>query len=269
MQYSEKLKTGSSVVDQVVQSNWELIDGYVKRSEEAHISQQKEINAKLVKNGKSPLPIRPFTESEKELSAVLCIADFAKALAKYIKKDDKLVEDSMSVSKGLIEGYVIIERDGEQHRIDTHSIYASGDIQRLHIRYLVNSSLPRIREEILDRINDQKKKLTKAEKIREEINLYRNYKKDYEEKLVEYEKLTIDDIRKEVEKQYQFNPSSYQGDDMPGHVHKNKETFNSFIDDVIKDRYESNNSWIRNYKNSIKNIIKSIDKLEKKLAALD
>jgi|TARA_R110002153_G_scaffold6210_13_gene28551 hypothetical protein len=255
--WSEKFETKYSVIDITIKENWDLVKEYVKRVESS-------LKLKYQEKG---LGFK-FTELDAEYAALYCIIDLTKALGKFIRKEDELVESTMLVKKGLIEGQITIKRNGEEHYINTRSIYASGDIQRLHIRYLVDSSLPRITGKTPAQITleAEKRKMSKLEKIQEDIRLIEKSTERYKVELKRLKKLNLKSIISDNKEKYPFTPENYESDDQPGSVHKNEETHHNFISEMSKKRLKIEKDRIVYHETLIKDNIKRIEKLKKKLS---
>lgn len=255
--WSEKFETKYPVIDLTIRENWDLVKEYVKRVE----------SSLKLKYAKSGLDFK-FTDLDAEYAALHCTIDLTKALGKFIRKEDELVKSTMSVNKGLIEGQITIKRNGEEHYVDTHSIYASGDVQRLHIRYLVDSSLPRITGKTPAQITleTEKKKMSKLEKIQENIRLIEKSTKRNQEDIKKYKKINLKSIISDNKEKYPFKPENYVSDDQPGSVHKNEETYNNFMTQMSERTLENNKSRITFSERQIKDNTKRLEKLKKKLS---
>jgi len=255
--WSEKFETKYPVIDLTIKENWDLVKEYVKRVESS-------LKLKYQEKGL----VFKFTELDAEYAALHCIIDLTKALGKFIKKEDELVESTMSVQKGLIEGQITIKRNGQEHYINTRSIYASGDIQRLHIRYLVDSSLPRITGKTPAQITleAEKRKMSKLEKIQENIRLIEKSTESNKGEIKRLKKLNLKSIISDNKEKYPFTPENYESDDQPGSVHKNEETHHNFISEISKKRLKIEKDRIGYHEARIKDNIKRLEKLKKKLS---
>ena len=264
--YSDKFKTGYKVIDSVVEENWELVSNYVERVKESLKYKNQLENSERKLEGKDPIPFK-FDSLDEEYTALYCVSDLVKALAKFVRKDDKLVRSTMSVNKGLIDGNIVILRDGEEYQIDTHSIYASGDIQRLHIRYLVNSKLPRItgKSEAEKTLNDEIKKMSKVEKLQADVKRIEKYIKRIESDIEKIESLLLDDIINDNKERYKFNSDGYVSDDKPGFMMKNLDTYNEWINGISKRDFDNQHDRIPTFKNQLKKALKDLEKSKSKL----
>lgn len=264
--YSDKFKTGYEVIDSVVEKNWQLVTDYIKRVKESLKFQNQLENEKRKSEGKVLIPFK-FDSLDEEYTALHCVSDLVKALAKFVKKDDKLVSSTLKVSKGLIEGSIIISRDNEEYTIDTHSIYASGDVQRLHIRYLVNSKLPRItgKSEAEKTLTNEIKKMSKVEKLQADVDLVEKSIKRTESDIEKLESLSLEDIKKEKKEKYRFNPDGYVSDDKPGFMHKNEESYIKWITEISERDLNTQKERIPATKSRLKSLLKSLEKAKSKL----
>ncbi len=129
---------------------------------------------------------RPMTAYDKELTRLNIIWDMVKSIEAYTLPTDELITVSSSISsKGNLEIFAQIQRGDQVYPFNTEVIYAGGhNIQRLHYRYITKTSLPKtgsssINNEYRDRI----KKLSRLEKINNEILQYQARIKRGEETL--------------------------------------------------------------------------------------
>lgn len=148
MNYTDKIKSGFPVVDEVIALNWGLVQEYVKRAEsweKAHIEYHNTHN-RGQRYFKEMLPFRPWDERQKLFAAISCVSDLTKALGKVITREDKLVECSMDITDGCLQGTGTIARDGDTFDFTTSSHHAGGwNIQCYHMRYRVKTTLPKIK----------------------------------------------------------------------------------------------------------------------------
>jgi len=118
---------------------------------------------------------RPASKFDKEYFELFVIWDLVKSIEKYTEPTDTLVELSSSTSnKGNLEIFSKIKRDGIEYSLYTEVIYAGGyNIQKLHYRYLTKSKLPKTwNDENVKRIHEEMKKLSKVQRLEEEIIRY-------------------------------------------------------------------------------------------------
>lgn len=202
--------------------------------------------------------------------------DMIKSLEKFITEDLKLHGVSAGVSKkGNLVIYSEWMNGREEHFLNTEVIYAGGhNIQRLHYRYLVKSSLPRIYGS--EESKNYKKQITKSEKIRESQNYItglENRNTVSENKLEINKILTDGQIETLLKNDDSWVTDDFQSDvDWFTHNHGTYEKYLSWIDYTNKDsiirwkdihirRVEVN---ISNLNNSIVNYKKQLLKLKNK-----
>lgn len=124
----------------------------------------------LEKIGKE-MNVTPWMEQMIRLSLVI---DLMKALQNYILPTDKLEGFVWNEGPKGIEINMNISRDGDIENIQnlqTEAIYAGGyNIQRLHLRYLTKTKMSRVNGELATEYQDMYKRLSKIEKLENEIN---------------------------------------------------------------------------------------------------
>jgi hypothetical protein len=148
MKYTDKIKSGFPVVDEVIAQNWDLVKEYVKRAEkweEANIDYHNTHNRGQRGFREMP-PFRPWDDRQKLFAAIGCVTDLTKALGKVITREDTLVESTMDILDGCLQGTGTISRDGETFDFTTSSHHAGGwNIQCYHMRYRIKTTLPKIK----------------------------------------------------------------------------------------------------------------------------
>lgn len=98
--------------------------------------------------------------------------DLIKAFGNYIKETDTISDIRLNTSSGTIVISCLVNRDGETHSFSSDVIIAGGyNVQRAHYRYIIKTDLKKLstNPEYVKR-NETLKRLTKAEKIIEDIN---------------------------------------------------------------------------------------------------
>ena len=118
---------------------------------------------------------------EEENIRLSLIVDMLKSFEKYTEPTDKLVKiQPRSGSKG-IEIWATISRDGQEYDYYTEAIGAGGyNIQSFHFRYITKTKLPngKIKGTLANEYAEKLKRLTKAEKLNNDIkNLERDLDK--------------------------------------------------------------------------------------------
>lgn len=111
-----------------------------------------------------------WTERDEEYTRVEVIFDLVKALSNYLLKTDEVTSISFKYNHGRILISCVIDRDGEESYFTTESIVAKGDIQVTHLRYIVKSKFRKVAStSALDKIKAERSKMTKEDKIKEDI----------------------------------------------------------------------------------------------------
>ena len=157
---------------------------------------------------------RKMSKFDLTMSELYIISDMVKSVEKYTSHDDVLVSLGSSVSKkGNLEISALIERGGTEYRLTTEVIYAGGhNIQCLHYRYITNSKLPKTGNNILTTEYAEKiKKMTKLEKLNEQLETEYRWQKRYEEEITQKEAMSEDEIIEhlKIEKPYALYSEKY------------------------------------------------------------
>jgi hypothetical protein len=142
-----------------------------------------------------------FTELDRELTRLNVIFDMLKSIEKYTLPTDKLVKITSSVARnGSIKISSTINRDGKDYYLSTDAILAGGyNIQRLHYRYLTNTSLPKTNNNtVTSEYQDKIKKMSKAEKLNLEIKNWEERMKKNAEHIEWASKLSDDEIYQRI-----------------------------------------------------------------------
>lgn len=220
---------------------------------------------------------RPMSKYDEELTRLTVISDLVKSIGNHTKPDDKLKEIGTSVSrKGNLEIDAIIIRDDKEYPLSTEVIYAGGhNIQRLHYRYITKTRLPKsAKNELADEYQKKIKKMTAAEKLRNEIQSLEKRIETNDKRVKDSKSYSDDEIfdLKQKEKDVFVWPSWEEivsrGADK--NYDYSEEKFNKEKEEnrlrTIAFWKSQNIEWPQ--KNSIA-LKKEIDKLAKKLAAIE
>jgi len=126
-----------------------------------------------------------FSDYDRKMTQLQLQFDLVKSLEKYTKPDDRVLKMDARPSRGAIEVFATVERDGQSYVFSTQVIYAGGyNIQKLHFRYLTDTNLPQTGQDTeTKRIKQEIAKLTKTEKIYAEIERYEDRIRNAEAKL--------------------------------------------------------------------------------------
>jgi hypothetical protein len=150
--------TGSKLIDTILKKSEPLIKDMLAAAESYQIKQFNQ----------------PFSKFDESYFRLMFTYELINAIEKYTLPTDKLVKfKADSSKKGNVQIAATIERDGNQYPLTTDVIYAGGhNIQRLHFRYLTKTSLPKQSATPVSAVyKDKMKRMSKIEKIQEEIRL--------------------------------------------------------------------------------------------------
>ena len=140
-----------------------------------------------------------INEWEAESIRISLIVDMLKSFEKYTEPSDKLISiQPRSGSKG-IEIYAKIEREGQEYDYYTEAIGAGGyNIQSFHFRYLTKTKLPnaKIKGTLANEYAEKLKKMTKAEKLNNEIKYLERDIEKIDAKFAEIKGITDEGIAK-------------------------------------------------------------------------
>lgn len=140
-----------------------------------------------------------FSDFDREMVRLNLIFDMVKSVETYTQPTDSLLSLNVSKSaKGNIEISAQIQRDGVTYNFNTEAIYAGGhNIQRLHYRYIVKTNIPKTGASQLSKeYSDKIKKMTKAEKLNNEIHYFERDIKKIDANFAEIGNITDEQIAK-------------------------------------------------------------------------
>lgn len=216
---------------------------------------------------------KEFTEWDVEMIKLGLIVDLFKSFQNYIYDTDKLISVTPNEGAKGIEISAVIERAGVQYDYFTYAIYAGGhNIQRLHMRYLVKTKLPKIKSDIAREYEQKYKNLTKAEKIDSEIK--RKEKEIERDKQDHKWALTLSDEEKieHAIKTKGYVRRTWQeiiDNGAAGNFNNSEEEFNEYMRDSDKDQIKYFDRYFLDLiPQTIKTREKDIEKLKIKLQKL-
>lgn len=192
---------------------------------------------------------KKFTEWEVEMIKLGLIVDLFKSFQNYIYDTDTLVTIIPREGTKGIEISAVIERDGQQYDYFTSAIYAGGhNIQRLHMRYLVKTKLPKIKSGLAREYEKKYKNLTKAEVINSKIKDYEEKLKKAQEELKWAQSLSDEEKLEYSEKHRGYLRPTWQdiiNNGAAGNFNNSEEEFNEFARDSDRKQIEFfNNHYI-------------------------
>lgn len=257
IQYTERFKSGFPVVDAVVCQNWELVIDYIQRAEDWQKSVLKE-------------KYRPWSDLDKQFSALSCIGDLVSAMVKVITKEDILVRSSIIVYKGGLEGDIVVDRDGQEFTISTKSVSAGGyNIQSFHYRYLIKSSLPKLKvpKDALELITKERSRLSTIEFKKKNLE---HYKSELSNALIKREQQELES-REECDKRiYEIELELYKKGVIEApfaiyidNVRKEFGTFEEYIPERLEEAWIAGRSILNSAIENIQKYTRLIEETQK------
>jgi len=211
------------------------------------------------------------------------IMDLVKAIGNYIEPTDSVSDIKFTHSQTSILLNCKIIRDGNEFPFSTDIIFAGGyNIQKLHLRYIVNTKLPHKKTNTyFDKLNSEYKKITKIEKIKEQITYCEDHLERYKAKLEEarLNSLLSDDEIEKISREHDtarwnivdttWDEIVKRGADKNFNYDKNEylKKLESIKEDYIY-HWKLIYANPKQYENSVKREQKELDKLQKKLEEL-
>lgn len=210
---------------------------------------------------------KQFNEWEVEMIKLKLIVDLFTSFQNYIYDTDQLVSIIPHEGPKGIEIKAVISRDGQEYNYFTSAIYAGGfNIQRLHLRYLVKTELPKIKSDLAREYEQKYKNLTKAEKFNAQIKETEEKINKAKEHLEWAQTLTDDEKIKYSEEKSGYARPTWQtviDNGAAGNFNDSEEEFNKFMKD-------SDESSIKRFNLlNIESKISYISSLEKDLIRLN
>jgi hypothetical protein len=139
---------------------------------------------------------REMSDYDREYAKLMITYDMIRSIEKYTQPTDELVSVEANTSrKGNLEIFAKIKRDDKVYQLNTEVIVASGAIQRAHYRYLTKTNLPKTgNSEITKQFTEKIKKMSKIEKIQNDISNFEKRINTTEKELEDNQKKSKDEI---------------------------------------------------------------------------
>jgi len=156
-----------------------------------------------------------FTEWDREMTRLMIIYDMVRSIEAYTLPTDTLISINPSRSrKGNIEIFCKIQRASEDYFLETEAIIAGGyNIQRAHYRYITKTNLPKTgRSEVASEYLAKIKKMSKLEKLNQEVKKWEERIKRNEEHIIWASSLSDDEIYKRYKDGDNSSRSKYEDD---------------------------------------------------------
>ena len=217
------------------------------------------------------LNVTPWMEEMIRLSLVI---DLMKALQNYILPTDELIDMNWYGGAKGIEISAGIERDGVRYHFLTEAITAGGyNIQRFHYRYIVKSKMPRVNGGLATEYQNEYKKLTKLEKLENEIENLQSQINEYQQRIDYLAPMTYDELVVELGKHSMYGwrvKNDYKWENIDKTIYKkSKEEWEAEQRKLVEEGVVEMLNWdVERPKRYIKDFEKKIVKLQAKIETL-
>jgi hypothetical protein len=212
-----------------------------------------------------------WTQFDDQMTKISVIVDMLKSFQKYTQPSDQLVTLIPREGSKGIEITAQIERDGQVYDYYTHAVYAGGyNIQREHLRYLTKTKLPRVNSDLASEYINKMKGLKKAERLQMDIRDLEKHVKYYEDRIAEKGHLTDEQWAERLKAEGHWAWDRPEWKDMPKkHNFNNDEDFyNTEGLRMQQEQIKREKVSVERDRNTLKQVLKSIEKAKKKLESL-
>jgi hypothetical protein len=212
-----------------------------------------------------------WTQFDEQMTRISVIVDMLKSFQKYTQPSDQLVTLIPREGSKGIEITAQIERDGQVYDYYTHAVYAGGyNIQREHLRYLTKTKLPRVNSDLASEYINKMKGLKKAERLQMDIRDLEKHVKYYEDRIAEKGHLTDEQWAERLKAEGHWAWDRPEWKDMPKkHNFNNDEDFyNAEGLRMQQEQIKREKVSVERDRNTLKQVLKSIEKAKKKLESL-
>lgn len=133
---------------------------------------------------------RVFTNFDKESTILGIQFNMVRSFTKYVKEGSTISNVKASMSYNNITCSMIVRQDGEEHILHTDAVLAGGyNIQRLHVRFITNTTLPsKLNNAVM--VKAVKAKVKKLGKYKSILKTKENYNKSITKKKEKFEILS-------------------------------------------------------------------------------
>ena len=192
------------------------------------------------------------------------IFDLYKSVVSYTNPSDEVKEFESGYSiKGNFELYGTIVRDGEEHYFRCEAIIADGMINRRHVRYITNTSLPKGGLEEANKIKTIIKKNNKINSIQSYIDTLIGYKADSMKNYEDGMKLTREDHKQILIDKDDWLFDNYEvftKEELEMRDWDNKDNYTSWLNEANEDSIDSRIRHIESALSRANRLDKSIAK---------
>jgi hypothetical protein len=212
-----------------------------------------------------------WTEFDEQMTRISVIVDMLKSFQKYTKPSDVLVTIIPREGSKGIEITAQIERDGQVYDYYTHAIYAGGyNIQREHLRYLTKTKLPRVNSDLASEYINKMKGLKKAERVQMDIRDLERHVKYYEDRIAEKGHLTDEQWAERLKAEGHWAWDRPEWKDMPKkhNFNNDEDLYNAEGLRLQQEQIKREKVSVERDRNTLKQVLKSIEKAKKKLESL-
>tara|TARA_R110000868_G_scaffold407845_1_gene689682 strand:- start:942 stop:1730 length:789 start_codon:yes stop_codon:yes gene_type:complete len=213
-----------------------------------------------------------FTTWAEEMIRLSLVIDLMKSLQNYVKPTDTLETLNWNEGSKGIEISANILREGVSYNFFTEAIYAGGyHIQRLHLRYLTKTKMPRITSDLAKEYQEKYKSLNKIDRLEQEIETCKIRIKKSQDKINLYSPMNRKELIEEIKKNptfgWRFN-RNWENIDKDWYK-GTKEDFDKESEELIEDgivqfkkwNIELQTKYITSDKNTIMGIQTKISKI--------
>ena len=253
MSIMKSQKTGYPVIDKSLKESQPIVDNIIENTKKEYLEEG-----------------RIFRAYDAEYIQLFFTFKMVQALSYYISKAETAEHLNFKIRshKGIeIDGFIV--RDNEKHCFETNSILASGSVQRLHIRYISKTSLPRLNADTAEvkAIKKAMQSLTKKDNLKREIEGFKSRIEKSKQEKIERTAVTVEEYLNADEFYVSVRDTGYEADN-PAPAQKDEATFNKFLAEIKSSRISQRKSKIYWCEENISTCQNAIVKLKQKIKEL-